>query len=679
VSLAIAAGLGIVSSATSSAAAKSAIDVVFVLDNSGSMRQNDPEFLTRAAVAKFADAMAADAETVGRVAIVLFDGRARLVQPLTLIEGDDDGERLTSPLSTLDFAGQWTNSPSGVERALYELRENGREDADKAIILLTDGRIDTGVREDDVEAGRWLREDLASESRAEGIRIFGIAFTDAADYQLIQALALKTRASYYRAFEAAELESVVGDVLEQISLATDDEALASTNASPLRESPESANGLPPVASGTSNVDNDRFEIFGWLPIALLLVGGSLLWWRRGRRESSEEPVRHEPFVDESPVAPTAQLLDMTGRLGYVGNVIELSRDSTRIGRDPHNDLSLDNEAVSSEHAMIEVRDGRYWLEDHRSTNGTLLGDQRLVAGEAVPLKGGDHIRLGDIDLMFVLSGYVPGGETVFLDPSTTTPPPSTSRPAPTRDAAIETDADFADEVLPESAMPQPVGESDANSPISLLPRLEENDPESEEAADEMAAPERDATPVLRDASSQPAEALVDVYRNVLDFHLERVEELSPALSAFVARGFDDEMRSALAVAANELTRAALRDDSIQEKSYTASSIRYLICAVPDSPEGARDRFGSAYGGFTRLLTGALQDETFRRERCAILAVLTFGRSQHEDAEPWVSLSIVPDDGQEPQIDLLSYEFLTEEERREIEPEPSQDARHSGGR
>ncbi|MCA9502021.1 MAG: hypothetical protein KC616_03015, partial [Myxococcales bacterium] len=51
----------------------SAIDVVFVLDNSGSMKTNDPQRLTRRAVADFADALAAETSLDGRIGLVLFD------------------------------------------------------------------------------------------------------------------------------------------------------------------------------------------------------------------------------------------------------------------------------------------------------------------------------------------------------------------------------------------------------------------------------------------------------------------------------------------------------------------------------------------------------------------------------------------------------------------------------
>jgi hypothetical protein len=90
-------------------------------------------------------------------------------------------------------------------------------------------------------------------------------------------------------------------------------------------------------------------------------------------------------------------------------------------------------------------------------------------------------------------------------------------------------------------------------------------------------------------------------------------------------------------------------------------------------ESARDRFVATHGGFTRLLSEELQSESFRRDRCGILAVLTVGMGE----APWASLSIVPDEGQDPRIDLLSYEFLTEEERHEIEPSVDAELSRSG--
>ena len=69
---------------------------------------------------------------------------------------------------------------------------------------------------------------------------------------------------------------------------------------------------------------------------------------------------------------------------------------TTLGRDVNNAVVVDDEFVSADHAMLTFR-GRVWfLEDRRSTNGTLLNGQP-VRGE-MPLGYGDEIQLGAVRL-----------------------------------------------------------------------------------------------------------------------------------------------------------------------------------------------------------------------------------------------------------------------------------------
>ena len=641
------------------------VDVIFVLDNSGSMRQNDPEYLTRKAVTNFASALAEDSSIEGRIAVVLFDGKARLVQGLTAIEPGRVDSLLEPALAELDFSGRQTNSPAGIERALYEFRNNGREGARRAIIFLTDGEIDTGDGQKDSEAALWLREDLADESEASGIRIFGVAFTDSADYQLIQALARRTHGDYYRAFEAGELNGVVEDVLAKI--AKDDfyrQSLADLDPPNVETT---GPGTPPVsAAPVADSSGGDLSLLALLPVALLLAGGALVWRRRAARNAVE--------------APAAQLLDIRGELGPKGGILELSRSITRIGRDPHNDIVIVDDTISSEHAVILVREGRYWLEDQRSTNGTGVGNQRLEVGQRVQLKGGDHIRFADIEMTFVLAGYVPVEATVFLSAPSGGPTAGSSladeassvadEASSVADASLtpmfqlpSADDDHRNhpgEVPPETGMLEiePTGENDPlpdasqpsirRGPLSLLPTPEE--------------PADDGLPVE-----------IRAFRQSLEYHLDRIAEISPAFADFVESAFDDELRSALAVSASELTANANRVGQIQQKQYTFGRVRFAICGVPGEMDDACDHFVESFGGFTRLLTELLRSDSFRSDRCEMLVVLTAGQS----LSPWVSLSMVPEGGEGPRIDLLSYEFLTLEERNEIESSEQVEVSHSG--
>jgi pSer/pThr/pTyr-binding forkhead associated (FHA) protein len=68
---------------------------------------------------------------------------------------------------------------------------------------------------------------------------------------------------------------------------------------------------------------------------------------------------------------------------------------TTIGRDLSNDIVVADAYASTRHARIERQgDGRFWLEDVGSSNGTLLNGQLLRPNNPVPLDSGDVISIG---------------------------------------------------------------------------------------------------------------------------------------------------------------------------------------------------------------------------------------------------------------------------------------------
>src|SRR5205809_6993203 len=84
--------------------------------------------------------------------------------------------------------------------------------------------------------------------------------------------------------------------------------------------------------------------------------------------------------------------------GLVLKEIPLTKERTTIGRKPHNDIQIDNLAVSGEHAVIVTILNDSFLEDLGSTNGT------VVNGNAVKkhfLQNNDVIELGKYKLKFI--------------------------------------------------------------------------------------------------------------------------------------------------------------------------------------------------------------------------------------------------------------------------------------
>ncbi len=81
-----------------------------------------------------------------------------------------------------------------------------------------------------------------------------------------------------------------------------------------------------------------------------------------------------------------------GTLGEAGETLQIDRDQIVLGRASSNDVVVDYPDVSRQHASIIKTDDGYLLKDLRSTNGTYLNSERVLA--EVLLHPGDEIRLG---------------------------------------------------------------------------------------------------------------------------------------------------------------------------------------------------------------------------------------------------------------------------------------------
>lgn len=82
---------------------------------------------------------------------------------------------------------------------------------------------------------------------------------------------------------------------------------------------------------------------------------------------------------------------------FVDRRFKLREERVRIGRDPGNDVVLDELDISLEHARI-VRSGGEWrVVDLRSTNGVFINGKRVQQGV---LQYGDHVAFGPASFIF---------------------------------------------------------------------------------------------------------------------------------------------------------------------------------------------------------------------------------------------------------------------------------------
>jgi len=81
----------------------------------------------------------------------------------------------------------------------------------------------------------------------------------------------------------------------------------------------------------------------------------------------------------------------------MGKIFTLNRPVAVVGRRTSQstpDIDLNDEAVSRRHMEIMLKDDRYWVRDLGSTNGTMLNDDRIIAGNLYELKHNSRIGLG---------------------------------------------------------------------------------------------------------------------------------------------------------------------------------------------------------------------------------------------------------------------------------------------
>lgn len=403
-------GLGLwLTTATSALAAPQ--DVVVVLDNSGSMRTNDPERLAGKAVTDFVGRLGPDT----RIAIIEFATTPTVLMPLTPV---DDSARagVQSAVQHLDYRGQWTDTGAALERALYELDNHGRADAKKYIVLMTDGYVDVGNASRDSDKIHWITQSLIPEAVSKHVRVFGIAFTDQADYELLQTLAEKTGAGYYRAYQPGDL----GGIYTQIS-----DTLANAKAAPQPE--EEAAPAAPIASGPQGFsfntplthmqqveEQSRRTLWIWIAALLVLsiMGGAGYYiWSKGGVKALFPKTETAPGHNEGLQAVLYDISNPNDIKRY-----ELGEKSTVIGRvagyDPEVQYVVAAEpTVGRSHALIERRGHSFWITDQGSINGTFVNGDRVSGDRA--LKHGDIVSVHRHEFEFVLPELFESESTVL--------------------------------------------------------------------------------------------------------------------------------------------------------------------------------------------------------------------------------------------------------------------------
>ena len=124
--------------------------------------------------------------------------------------------------------------------------------------------------------------------------------------------------------------------------------------------------------------------------------------------------------------------------GQVLDEVELVKERTSIGRKPHNDVRIENLAVSGEHAVIVTILNDSFLEDLGSTNGTTVNGNPV---KKHVLQHNDVVEIGKYKLKYIneKASQAPSGDfekTMVLRPAARPAGPTSTSVAAGADATV---------------------------------------------------------------------------------------------------------------------------------------------------------------------------------------------------------------------------------------------------
>ena len=109
--------------------------------------------------------------------------------------------------------------------------------------------------------------------------------------------------------------------------------------------------------------------------------------------------------------------------GVVIQEVQITKDTTTLGRRPYNDIVIDNLTVSGEHALLHKVGQTVYIEDLNSTNGTYINGKPIRKQQLSPL---DAVEIGRYKISYVLNPADPASELAAAEADKADPggPPS---------------------------------------------------------------------------------------------------------------------------------------------------------------------------------------------------------------------------------------------------------------
>ena len=189
------------------------MDVVLVMDSSGSMKKTDPHFL-RIPAAKLFISLLREGD---RASVVSFSDKGYMISPLIPVADKANVSSLNRAAEKISSKGLFTNLYEAFNTGMRILSDTkDPTDREKVILIMTDGMMDTGDSAEDDRLLDLIDSELLGRMKEQHIKVYSIAFTRLSDQKLLAKISKKTGGFYNLALTDKELHLIFTSIFESL-------------------------------------------------------------------------------------------------------------------------------------------------------------------------------------------------------------------------------------------------------------------------------------------------------------------------------------------------------------------------------------------------------------------------------------------------------------------------------
>lgn len=185
------------------------VDAVLVIDSSGSMKETDPRRLRIPAAKMFISLL----DAKDRIGLISFSDNGYPITHLTPADKQHQAQ-LFAGVDKVSSKGAYTNLHAALTSGYDMLKREGDSQRRRMIVLMSDGKMDTGDFDKDKALLEKIRGETVDALVKDGIEVYTIAFTEASDMSLLHEVADRTAALSRLASNDRELHEVFSQIFE---------------------------------------------------------------------------------------------------------------------------------------------------------------------------------------------------------------------------------------------------------------------------------------------------------------------------------------------------------------------------------------------------------------------------------------------------------------------------------